>query len=239
MILVIGASGATGKLVVEQLLLAQQQVRVLVRPNSAQLEVFKASPQLDVRVGNIAELSSSELDTLIRGVTAVICCLGHRATFQGIFGHPRRLVSDAVNHVCQAIVKSRTDTPVKFILMNSTGCRDEAQGECPSLAHRAVVALLRVCLPPHPDNEAAARTLRAYSSAETGVDWVIVRPDSLVNEPEITAYEAHPSPLRDAIFDAGKTSRANVAHFMCQLVSDPHLWQQWQGQSPVLYNTKH
>ncbi|MCG7536910.1 NAD(P)-binding oxidoreductase [Pseudoalteromonas sp. OOF1S-7] len=234
MILVIGASGATGKLVVEQLLLAQELVRVLVRPSSVHLQEFKASQQLDVSVGTISELSSAELDALLSGVKAVICCLGHRATFQGIYGHPRRLVSDAVNSVCQAI--DRSNAHVKFILMNSTGCRNEALNECPSLAHRAVVALLRLCLPPHPDNEAAARSLRVYSPAITGVDWVVVRPDSLVDEAKVTAYDVHPSPIRDAIFDAGKTSRINVAHFMCQLALDPQLWQHWQGQSPVIYN---
>ncbi|MDK1313027.1 NAD(P)-binding oxidoreductase [Pseudoalteromonas ardens] len=236
MILVIGASGATGRLVVEQLMLAQVQVRVLVRQSSAQLETLKANPQLDVRVGNIAELNTRELEALVADVKTVICCLGHRATFQGIYGHPRRLVRDAVQSVCQAIANKDSGSPVKFILMNSTGCTCESLHERPPLAHRAVVALLRLCLPPHPDNEAAAKLLRARSPAKEGIEWVVVRPDSLTNDAQVTAYDVHPSPIRDAIFDAGKTSRINVAHFMCQLALDPALWQQWQGCSPVLYN---
>ncbi|TMP33622.1 NAD(P)-binding oxidoreductase [Pseudoalteromonas rubra] len=238
MILVLGASGATGKLVVEQLLSAQESVRVLVRKCSIQLAGLKANPQLDVRVGDIAELSTNELNALVSGVQVVICCLGHRATFQGIYGPPRRLVRDAVRNVCKAIDKNQALTQVKFILMNSTGCRNELLNERPSLAHRATVALLRICLPPHPDNEAAARTLRAFPTVGSGIDWVVVRPDSLIDEPEVSAYDVHPSPIRDAIFNAGQTSRINVAHFMCQLALDSGLWLQWQGQSPVLYNQR-
>ena len=46
----------------------------------------------------------------------------------------------------------------------------------------------------------------------------------------------HPSPIRSAIFDPGQTSRINVGHFMADLITNDHTWQQWQGQMPVIYN---
>jgi hypothetical protein len=68
------------------------------------------------------------------------------------------------------------------------------------------------------------------------VEWVAVRPDSLTNEDTVTAYELHASPTRSAIFDPGKSSRINVAHFMADLITDPHTWNEWKGQMPVIYN---
>ncbi|MFT5976107.1 MAG: hypothetical protein ACI9YO_002289, partial [Gammaproteobacteria bacterium] len=56
----------------------------------------------------------------------------------------------------------------------------------------------------------------------------------------VTEYKAYPSPIRSAIFDAGKTSRINVANFMSRLILDPDIeqgiWKQWMRQMPVVYN---
>ena len=52
----------------------------------------------------------------------------------------------------------------------------------------------------------------------------------------MTAYDVHPSPTRSAIFNAGKTSRINVAHLMAELVLGDEVWERWRGQMPVLYN---
>ena len=68
------------------------------------------------------------------------------------------------------------------------------------------------------------------------IEWVVVRPDSLIDVGQVTAYELHPSPTRSAIFDPGKTSRINVGHFMADLITNDDTWQQWQGQMPVIYN---
>jgi hypothetical protein len=68
------------------------------------------------------------------------------------------------------------------------------------------------------------------------VEWAAVRPDDLINEKEVTEYEVHPSPIRSAIFNAGKVSRINVAHFMATLIHDDKLWQKWKGQMPVIYS---
>ena len=63
-----------------------------------------------------------------------------------------------------------------------------------------------------------------------------MRPDGLTDEAEVTPYDIHASPTRDAIFDAGKTSRINVADFMANLLTDDDLWSRWHGQMPVIYN---
>jgi hypothetical protein len=32
------------------------------------------------------------------------------------------------------------------------------------------------------------------------------------------------------------TNRANVAHFMCELATDPKAWKTWAGRLPVIIN---
>jgi hypothetical protein len=65
---------------------------------------------------------------------------------------------------------------------------------------------------------------------------VAVRPDTLIEEDHVSGYNLHPSPVRSAIFNPGKTSRINLGHFMALLINDDDLWTQWKGQMPVIYN---
>ena len=105
------------------------------------------------------------------------------------------------------------------------------------VAERTAVGALRLLLPPHVDNEKAAEFLRSeIGGTDKQIEWVVVRPDSLIDEEEVSAYELHPSPIRSALFDPGKTSRINVGHFMAELISDDAKWNEWKGQMPVLYN---
>jgi hypothetical protein len=87
------------------------------------------------------------------------------------------------------------------------------------------------------DNEKAADYLRTRIGQKDGmIEWVAVRPDGLANENSVTEYELHASPVRSAIFDAGKTSRINVSHFMADLITDNDRWEKWRGRMPVIYN---
>ena len=65
---------------------------------------------------------------------------------------------------------------------------------------------------------------------------VVVRPDTLIDEKKVSEYEVHPSPIRSAIFNAGKTSRTNVGDFMASLITEDDLWRRWRGRMPVIYN---
>ena len=90
---------------------------------------------------------------------------------------------------------------------------------------------------PHVDNEKAADYLRTDIGQNDGdVEWAVVRPDALINEEKVSEYEVHPSPTRSTIFNPGKTSRINVAHFMADLITDDDTWNRWKGQMPVIYN---
>lgn len=244
-VLIVGASGATGSLIVKQALEAGEYVKIIVRSANYLPEQLKQHKRLQITVADFMSMTSSELIAQVKGCHAVISCLGHNLTFKGMFGAPHRLVTNAVQRLCNAIesidlAASSLETPVpkiKFILMNTTGNQNKQIGERISIPQTLVISLIRILLPPHADNEAAASYLQTQLGEQhKKIEWVVVRPDSLTDDDSVTAYSVFTSPIRSAIFDAGKTSRVNVAHFMYQLSSDQALWHQWKSNMPVIYN---
>jgi nucleoside-diphosphate-sugar epimerase len=236
-ILVVGASGATGRLLVEHLLNRGHSVKIIVRSPDSVPANIKNHENLSITHHSVLELSDAELTQQVNGCDAVTSCLGHHLSLKGIYGQPRRLVTEATHRLCSAIKKNKPTKPVRFVLMNTAGNSNRDLLEPISFAQKCVIGLLRLLLPPHVDNEQAADYLRTQVIKKDGViEWVAVRPDGLINEDQVTDYEVHPSPTRSAIFDAGKVSRINVAHFMADLITEPETWDMWKGQMPVIYN---
>ena len=232
-ILVIGASGATGRLVVAQLLLRGVEVSAIVRS----LDALPDHENLSKIQASVANLTSAEMALHAKDCNAVVSCLGHNLTFKGMFGKPRLLVLDTLQCICTAIKSNSSGDAVKVILMNTTGNSNRDIPEIPQLSQRIVIAILRVLLPPHLDNEKAADYLRAkIGQNDKAIEWVAVRPDALTDEEEITEYDVHVSPIRNAIFDSGATSRINVANFMAELILNESTWLKWKGHMPVIYN---
>jgi ribosomal protein S18 acetylase RimI-like enzyme len=237
MVLVVGASGATGRLLVEELLSRGLQVRAVVRSLGSLSDSLRNQRSLSIVKANLHELSEHEMIQLVSDCTAVASCLGHNLTFKGIYGPPRKLVADVTRRLCEAIRASQPRQLIKFVLMNTAGNRNRNLDEPLSISERSVVSLIRLLLPPFADNEEAADYLRTNGSLNDSViEWAVVRPDTLVNENSITEYDVHPSPTRSAIFNAGKTSRVNVAHFIAALIIKDDLWSKWKGRMPVIYN---
>lgn len=235
--LVVGASGATGMKLVEQLLIREQNVKIVVRSAEKLPESWKNNERLHIMTASILDLSDLEMAKYIHGCNAVVSCLGHNMNWKGIYGQPRKLVTDTARRLCNAIIANAPERPVKYVLMNTTGNRNRDLKEPISFAQKCVIGLIRLVLPPHVDNENAADYLRIEIGQENQcIEWVAVRPDSLINEDEVTNYTIHNSPIRSAIFDTGKTSRINVGHFMTNLICDGDLWNKWKGQMPVIYN---
>lgn len=235
--LVVGASGATGRLLVELLLAKGEKVKIIIRSIESLPDVIKNNDQLMITKANILNMTDTELQGHVQGCSAIVSCLGHNLNFNGMFRHPRRLITKATQRLCDAIKVTAPSTAVKFILMNTTGNKNTKAGEKVSMSHTLVVSLIRFLLPPHADNEEAANYLQSrFDSTHKMIEWVAVRPDSLTNEESVTEYDVYESPIRSAIFDAGKTSRINVAHFMSQLLIDSDTWNKWKMQMPVIYN---
>ena len=237
MILVVGASGATGRLLVEQLLERGQIVKVIVRSPDKLPEAIRNYDNLSVIHASVLELSDAEMAQHVNGCAAVASCLGHTISLRGMYGHPRRLVTDATRRLCNAIKVNKSDEPTRFVLMNTTANRNRDLQEPISFGDKMVIGLLRLLLPPQVDNENAADYLRTkIGQQDAMIEWAAVRPDNLADEDKVTEYEVYPSPTRSAVFNAGTTSRINVGHFMARLITDDDLWNKWKGQMPVIYN---
>lgn len=236
-VLVLGGTGATGRLVVINLLSRGHCVRVVVRSINRLPEQIKNHQNLEAIEASLLNLSDPELEKLVQDCDAIVSCLGHNLTFKGVYGHPRRLVTDAVRRLSRAAQAVERNKPIKFVLMNTTGNHNPELDQPTSGAQRTVIWLLRHLLPPHADNEeAAAHLWDTIGHNHPKIEWVVVRPDGLVDEELVTEYEIYPSPQVSAIFASGQTSRINVGHFMAELVSNTTVWQQWKGGMPVIYN---
>jgi hypothetical protein len=95
--------------------------------------------------------------------------------------------------------------------------------------------VLRALVPPARDNQRAADFLvREIGVGNPLVQWVVVRPDTLL-EGDVSAYSLHES-LVNSLFKPASTNMANVAHFMCELATDSETWDRWAGRLPVVVN---
>ncbi|MEW6196756.1 MAG: NAD(P)-binding oxidoreductase [Bacteroidota bacterium] len=232
--LVLGASGATGKLVVQQLAKKNIKVRVVVRESAIIPGQISNDMSIEIIRGNINDFGIAQIKDLVKDCDSVICCLGHNISFKGIFGHPRKLVSNTVAKIIEAL-KSLNQNP-KFILMSTTAYTNRKIGEVNTLGEKIVFSLLKLLLPPHKDNMLAADQLVFKLGTNTNIEWVAVRPDSLFDEENESEYEIHNHKIRSPISNPGKTSRINVSHFMAELVTNDQLRQEWKHKTPVIYN---
>lgn len=235
--LVVGANGATGRLLVDQLVSRNKKVVAVVRSAEKLPERVRKHNNVTVVQASLLDMSAAEIAQCVKGCDAVVSCLGHNLTFRGLFGHPRQLVTDAIQKLCNVINAIEAEHKTKLILMNTAGNRNRDVDEPISIPHRLVVWLFRHLLPPQADNERAAEHLRNEIGQDSeNIEWVVVRPDSLIDEENITEHEEYVSPIRDPIFNAGQTSRINVAHFMTELITNEKVWDTWKGKMPVIYN---
>lgn len=176
-----------------------------------------AKGSLSVIDGSVLHLSDAEMREHDSGFSAVASCLGHNMTFRGVYGHPRRLVTDTTQRLCRAIMATPAQDTVRFMLMDTVGNSNRDLSERTSIPQQAVIGLLRLLLPPHTDNEKAADYLRTEVGNDSAIEWAAVRPANLIDENDISEYGVYESPIRSAIFDPGSTSRVNAADFMADL----------------------
>lgn len=235
--LVVGATGMTGRSLVEQLLSNHHKVRVIVRSTQKLSAEVLNNPNTTVIEANLLELTDEELAEHVKRCDAVVSCLGHVMDFKGMFGEPKKLCTDATRRLCNAIKKNDPPKATKFILMNTVGVQNPDLAEKRAWFEQGLLFLLRHFLPPHRDNETAAEHLcRNVGKVDKHVEWCSVRPDSLINA-EISLYDIEESPTT-GIFTGRPTARANVAKFMTELIENSELWSTWKFKMPVVMNTK-
>ena len=197
---------------------------------------FYGNDNVTIIETNFLETSAEQLQQYLDGVSAVVSCLGHTINFQGLYGAPRDLCTASVQRIHEAVEKrySATGSRCKFILMNTVGVADPSCDNKRTWGDILLLRTLRYTLPPHRDNENTADYLRNHAQRDsTHLDWVIVRPDSLIDKDYVTDYDVMPSPIT-TIVSGRDTSRINVANFMVELIDNPENWNQWKFRMPVI-----
>lgn len=235
-VLLVGGTGRTGGRVLAQLLERKIHVRAIVRSKAKLPPGAAQNPLLTIIEASLLALSDDELMRHLRGCDAVISCLGHELNLKGVFGKPRDLVTQAMIRICRGIEALKASAPVKLVLMSSVsvhrpGGLDTRRGAF----ERAFLWVLRGLLPPARDNQRAADFLLQKIGANNAfVEWSVVRPDALL-EGDVSEYRVHEG-LVNSIFSPGSTNMSNVAHLMCELVTDAGTWATWKGKLPVIVN---
>jgi putative NADH-flavin reductase len=236
-IIVVGGTGATGRHFVNELLSRGNKVTAIVRDTEMIDTYFKNKENLTVIKGNVLEMNSAQILEIVKNCDAMGSCLGHNITLKGMFGSPRKLVAETIQRLCEAVRDNNQNKPVKVVLMNTVGVKNMDMQEKWTAGEGIIMFLIRNLLPPQRDNEQAAEYLRSHIGRDNSkIEWVIVRPDSLVNEDKITEYQIFDSTIRSPLFDAGTTSRINVGNFMSELINNESKWNEWKGKMPVIYN---
>jgi putative NADH-flavin reductase len=235
-VLVLGGNGATGYQVVKQLLNNSVNVKVIVR-HAEKLKSLGNQENLEIITDSILDMDNAKLAAVLDDVDAVVSCLGHNITLSGIWGKPHKLITDAIQKIHESIKMKETKKVKKLILMNTTACLDVDAQEKFTTPERIVIAITRFLLPPQKDNEQAVKYVKSFiGKNDQDIEWVIVRPDTLANEEEVTNYTVHNSPVRSPVFDSGRTSRINVGNFIMSLLCDDGQWEKWRYRMPVIYN---
>src|SRR5688572_9093807 len=102
-VLLVGATGATGRLLLRQLLDRGFKVRAIARAVDKIPADLRTHANIQVLAGNVLTFTDSELAEAVRGCAAVASCLGHSISLKGVFGPPHKLVVESVRRLCIAI----------------------------------------------------------------------------------------------------------------------------------------
>jgi putative NADH-flavin reductase len=196
-VLVLGATGRTGRELVAGALAQGHQVSALVRDQG---RLRDADPRLRVVSGSATDPAS--IEKAVAGQQAVLCALGPRS--------PLELARSVLmrRSVRSLVASMERSGASRLILLSALGVGESAR-QAPAMSRIAFATLLRQVAK---DKERAERVVRA-----SGLDWTIVYPPSLTNGPASGGYR-HGETLR--VGPMARISRADVADFMLSQLAD-------------------
>lgn len=200
-ILIIGATGGTGRQLVTQALERGYAVTALVRdPSRLQID----HPKLTVARGDV--LDPAAVDAAVRGQGAVLSALGHKRFF-----YPTRILSEGTRNILGAIEAHGVP---RLICETSLGIGDSAG----RMGLNYTFFVIPLILPFYFWDKTRQERLIAGS----GVEWVIVRPGVLTNGEARGRYR-HGRGV-GSFLRTVRIARGDVASFMLdQLASDSYL----------------
>lgn len=196
-VLILGATGGTGRQLLAQALERGYEVTAFVR-NPATLSV--EHPRLTVVQGDVLDYSTVE--KAVRGQDAVISALGHKRFFG-----PTRILSEGTRNILRAM---ETHNVRRFVCETSLGIGD-------SIGRMGLyysLFVIPVVLPFYFWDKTRQEQWIAASNSE----WVIVRPAALTNAAGRGAYR-HGRNI-GSFFWTARIARADVADFMLKQLAD-------------------
>ena len=197
-VLIIGATGATGQILMREALAQGHEVTALARNPSA---VAPEDPGLRVLQGNALEVSSVE--AAVAGQDAVLSALGTRSS------RPTTLFSESTQNVISAMNKHGVR---HLVCITGIGVGD-SKGHVGFLYDRIIRPFVVKNI--YDDKERQEEAIK-----QSDLDWVIVRPARLTDEPAKGEYKV----FLGGSYKAKTISRADVADFMlAQLTDDTYV----------------
>jgi putative NADH-flavin reductase len=193
-VLIIGATGATGRILMGEALAQGHEVTALARNPSA---VAPEDYRPRVLQGNA--LDPSSVETAVAGQDAVLSALGTRST------RPTTLFSESTQNVISAMKKHGVR---RLVCITGIG------------AGHGGFLYDRIILPFVVKNVYEDKDRQEEAIKQSELDWVIVRPARLTDEPARGEYRV----FLGGAYAAKKISRADVAAFMlAQLTDDTYV----------------
>ena len=200
-ILIVGATGGTGRQLVTQALERGHAVTALVR-NPSRLRVDH--PRLTVIQGDV--LDEQSVDRVMHGQEAVLSALGHKRFF-----HPTRILSEGTRNILRAM---ETHGVRRLVCETALGIGDSAGRLGLLYTFFVIPAILPFYF--------WDKTRQERMLAGSGVEWVIVRPGALTNGAR-KGRPRHGHRVGSFLWTV-RVSRADVAAFMLnQLADDTYL----------------
>ena len=196
-VLIVGATGGTGRELVAQALERGHVVTALARDPSA---LGAPHPRLRVMRGDVLEYASVE--AAVQGQEAVVCALGHKRFF-----YPTRILSAGTRNILREMEHHRVQ---RFVCETTLGIGDAAG----RMGLYYTFFVIPIILPFYFWD----KTRQERAIAASRVDWVVVRPGALTNGPKRGRYR-HGRRV-GSFLRTVRISRADVADFMLNQMTD-------------------
>ena len=198
-IAVFGGTGALGKVLVEQALVAGHQIRVLARtPEKMGLE----NDSLTVFKGDAFDFDA--VSQILEGQDVVFCAIG------GVGLGDSTTRSKATENILVAMEKHQ----VSSLVVCSTLGVGKSKNHLSMIGRAILGTLLRNAVRDHTKQEEMVQA--------SNVNWVIVRPPRLLDGEKTEQYRVA---AEDEDFSATQISRADVAHCMLRALQEES-WRQ-------------
>lgn len=201
-VFVAGASGNTGKRIVKELVARGFKVRAGVRDLASATKILPADGNVELVQADVTE-SADKLATAIGNVETVICATGFRRSLD--FWAPWKVDNFGTVHLIDACKKMGVK---RFILVSSILVNGAAMGQVLNPAY-VVLNLLGLTL--------IAKLQAEKYVRQSGVNYTIIRPGGLTNEPPNGNIVMAPE---DTLYE-GSISRDSVAHIAVEALRYP------------------